>query len=404
MPWKQTDAMEERIRYVVRAERQRSSLGELSAEFGIHRTTGWRWRKRLEQIGRIEDLGEHSRRPRRSPNQIRPEVQQRILELRQKHGWGALKLGVLLEREGCSASVATINRVLARNGAVRPEDSHRPAFQRFERSAPNQLWQMDFKGMRECMAARYGTIYPLSILDDHSRFLVGLFALRDPNGELTLQCLRRVFEPYGLPEAMLMDHGTPWWSTSNGHGLTHLAVALMKQGIRLYFSGIRHPQTQGKVERLHRTMQQALEREGEGFPGWEAWTEKFRQEYNQVRPHQALAMAVPAERYQPSGRVYRDHPPPWEYESGAQVRRLNSQGCVKYRSERYFVCEALAGEEVVVEALQERILVRYRQTYVREIDVETGRTRPMVIPRQAGSASGSALRTPPGEFMRLPMS
>jgi transposase InsO family protein len=395
MPWKQTDAMEERIRYVVRAERQSDSLEELSAEFGIHRITGWRWRKRLQQVGRIEDLGERSRRPHRSPNEAPSEVQQRILELRQQHGWGALKLRVLLEREGHSASVATINRVLARHGAIRPEDSHRPAFQRFERSAPNQLWQMDFKGVKEPLAAQYGAIYPLSILDDHSRYLVGLFALRDPNGESTLQCLRRVFEPYGLPEAMLMDHGTLWWSTSNGHGLTHLTVALMKQGIRLYFSGIRHPQTQGKVERLHRTMQQALERDGGGgFPGWEAWTEKFRQEYNQVRPHQALEMAVPAERYQPSGRVYQESPPRWEYESGADVRRLNSKGCVKYRSERYFVCEALAGEEVAVETLGERILVRYRQTYVREIEVETGRTRPLVIPSQAGSASGSALRGP----------
>lgn len=394
MPWKQTNAMEERIRYVVRAERQNNSLNELSAEFGVHRTTGWRWRKRLEQVGRIEELGEHSRRPLRSPKQTSQEVQQRILELRQKHGWGALKLQVLLEREERKVAVATINRVLARHGMIGPEDSHRPAFQRFERSAPNQLWQMDFKGMKEHTATQHGSIYPLSILDDHSRFLVGLFVLRDPNGESTLQCLRRVFEPYGLPEAMLMDHGTPWWSTSNGHGLTQLTVALMKQGIRLYFSGIRHPQTQGKVERMHRTMQQALEREGEGFPGWESWADKFRDEYNQVRPHQALGMEVPAQRYQPSSRQYRENPPSWEYENGAEVQRLNSKGCVRYRSQRYFICEALAGEEVVVEKLQERVLVRYRQTYVREIEIETGRTRPLVIPCQPGSASSSALRGP----------
>jgi transposase InsO family protein len=314
------------------------------------------------------------------------------LELRQKHGWGALKLQVLLEREGCRVAVATINRVLARHGMIRPEDSHRPAFRRFEREAPNQLWQMDFKGLKEHTAAQHGSVYPLSILDDYSRFLVGLFVLRDPNGESTLQCLRRVFEPYGLPEAMLMDHGTPWWSTSNGHGLTHLTVALMKQGIRLYFSGIRHPQTQGKVERMHRTMQQTLERDGAGFPGWEAWTERFRQEYNQVRPHQALDMAVPAERYQPSPREYRDPPPRWDYERGAEVRKLNSKGCVKYGGERYFVCEALAGEQVAVERLQERVLVRYRRTYVREIEIETGRTRPLVIACQPGSVADSALR------------
>ena len=380
MPWKQTNAMEERIRFVVRAEEQSISLTELCQQFGVHRTTGWRWLQRLQQMGRIEELGEHSRKPHRSPRQTRREVEERILELRQKHGWGALKLQVLLAREDWEAvSVATINRILKRHGAIAAGESHRPAFQRFERGEPNQLWQMDFKGIQEKMAARHGRIYPLSILDDHSRYLVGLFALTDPDGAATMSCLRGALERYGVPEAMLMDHGTPWWSTSNGHGLTQLTVALLKQGIRLYFSGIGHPQTQGKVERLHRTMEQALQRDGERFPGWGAWTEAFREEYNQVRPHQALALAVPAQKHRPSGRAYQENPREWEYESGSQVRRLNSKGCVKYRSERYFVCEALAGEEVAVERLQDRILVRYRRTYVREIDLGTGRTRPLVL-------------------------
>jgi transposase InsO family protein len=401
MPWKQTNAMDERIRYAVRAETESGTLSDLSEEFGVHRSTGWRWRKRLEQVGRIEDLVEHSRRPHRSPSRTGSEVEERIVELRQKYGWGALKLRILLEREGRMVSVATINRILTRHGAVRAADSHRPAWKRFERSEPNQLWQMDFKGIRECVAARHGAIYPLSILDDHSRYLVGLFALRDPNTDRTVECLRKVFEPYGLPEAMLMDHGTPWWSTSNGHGLTRLSVLLMKQGIRLYFSGRGHPQTQGKVERLHRTMEQAIERDGKQFPGWDVWTGNFRQEYNQLRPHQALDMAVPAQRYRPSLRVYRENPPRWEYDSGTQVLRLNSKGCLRYRSQRYFVCEALAGEEVAVESLDNRILVRYRQTYVREIEPESGRTRPLVLPRQPASTAGSAR---PARDLTLPMS
>jgi transposase InsO family protein len=369
----------------VRAERQDETLAGLSQEFGIHRSTGWRWRKRLEQVGCIEELGEHSRRPRRSPNQTSAAVEQRILELRREHGWGALKLATLLKREGLVISVATIHRVLVRHGAIRAEDSNRPAFQRFERDAPNQLWQMDFKGIKDRIAARHGTIYPLSILDDHSRFLIGLFALAEPTGSTTLNCLERAFEHYGVPEAMLMDHGTPWWSTSNGHGLTQVSVALMKQGIRLYFSGIGHPQTQGKVERLHRTMEQSIARNREQCSSWEAWSERFREEYNHLRPHQALAMEVPAARYQPSARAYQKDPPPWDYESGAEVVRLNSKGCVHYQQERYFVCEALAGEPVALDRLDERILVRYRQTYVREIDVQSGRTRPLAT-RQAGSA------------------
>ena len=217
----------------------------------MYRTTGWRWRRRLGEVGRIEELGEHSRRLHASPNQTSEEVQRRIVALRGQYGWGALKLQTLLAREGRIVSVAKINRVLARRGAIRPQDSHRPAAQRFERNEPNQLWQMDFKGIGDRLAERHGAVYPLSILDDHSRFLVGFAALREPSTALTMKCLREIFEPYGLPEAMLMDHGVPWWSTSNGHGLTQLTVWLMKQGIRLYFSGVGHPQTQGKVERLH---------------------------------------------------------------------------------------------------------------------------------------------------------
>jgi transposase InsO family protein len=381
MPWKQSSEMDERIRYVVQAERQDETLSELSQEFGIHRSTGWRWRKRLEQVGRIEDLAEHSRRPRRSPSETCALVQQRILELRGKHGWGGLKLAALLKREGMVVSAATVNRVLARHGAIRPQDSHRPAGKRFERGAPNELWQMDFKGIKDRLAARHGMIYPLSILDDHSRFLIGLFALAEPTGAGTLSCLERAFERYGVPEAMLMDHGTPWWSTSNGHGLTQVSVALMKQGIRLYFSGIGHPQTQGKVERLHRTMEESILRQREQYRSWEAWSETFRQEYNHLRPHQALAMEVPAARYQRSARGYQKDPPPWDYEPGAEVVRLNSKGCVHYRQQRYFVCEALAGELVALDRLEQRILVRYRQTYVREIDVESGRTRPLATRR-----------------------
>src|SRR3984893_9120751 len=135
MPWKQSSEMDERIRYVVQAERQDETLSELSQEFGIHRSTGWRWRKRLEQVGRIEDLAEHSRRAGRGPSETCALVQQRILELRGKHGWGGLKLAALLKREGMVVSAATVNRVLARHGAIRPPASHRPAGERFEQGA-----------------------------------------------------------------------------------------------------------------------------------------------------------------------------------------------------------------------------------------------------------------------------
>lgn len=371
--------VQERMRYVVQAEAGSRPLGELAATFGVHRSTGWRWRRRIERIDQIEAFRDRPRRPVRSPRRTDQAITDRILELRQQHGWGALKIRVLLQQEKVEVSVATINRILKRQGAQEREDPIRPARHRFQREAPNELWQLDFKGMPQATVERFGMTYPLSMLDDHSRYAIGLWGLGSSDAEETWPCLVRAFEKYGVPDGMLMDHGAPWWSTSNGHGLTRISVGLMKQGIRLYFSGIRHPQTQGKVERFHRTMQERLNGWRESFPGWQQWLDEFRQEYNEVRPHQALGMATPAQYYKPSGRAYNPHPAEWDYGGEAMVRRLNSKGCIKWGGDRYHVCEALAHEYVCAETLGNRVWVRYQNTYIREIDLSTGRTRSILL-------------------------
>jgi transposase InsO family protein len=178
-----------------------------------------------------------------------------VVTLRQKYAWGARKLQALLRQEGIELGVATINRVLSRRGLVAPKDRHRPAPRRFCREAPNELWQMDFKGY---FTVREGHCHPFSILDDHSRFLIELHPLLSTQAEPVYQRLLQAFEVYGLPDAILMDHGSPWWSTTNSLGLTWLSVALIKQDIRLYYSGIAHPPTQGKVERLHGSLSWAM--------------------------------------------------------------------------------------------------------------------------------------------------
>jgi transposase InsO family protein len=307
------------------------------------------------------------------------EQEERVVALRQRYGWGAKKLVVLLGREGIGLRVVTVNRILKRRGLLVAEECHRPATQRFAREAPNQLWQMDFKGP---WAVAEGSCYPLSILDDHSRYLVGLHALPGTGAAGVAQGLTRTFETYGVPEAILMDHGTPWWNTANGHGLTWLAVELIRQGIRLYYSGIRHPQTQGKVERMHRSLKQQIDRRGRPRTLAESAQAlaEFRAEYNQVRPHEALDLEVPAQHYQPSLRAYNPQPREWEYEEGKVVKRLNAQGCLEYEQRRYFVCEALAKERVCVDRIQDKLLVRYRQMYIREIDLWSGRTTAVVLP------------------------
>ncbi len=379
MPWRVKDVMEQRIELVIRAVQGEEPLSGLCREYGISRPTGYLWMRRYQEAGSVQGLGERSRRPQHSPRRTPPEREERVVALRRRYGWGARKLVVLLAREGIPLRVVTVNRILKRRGLLVAEECHLPATQRFEREAPNQLWQMDFKGP---WAVAEGSCYPLSILDDHSRYLLGLHALRGTEAAGVARGLVETFQTYGVPEAMLLDHGTPWWNTANGHGLTWLSVELIRQGIRLYYSGIRHPQTQGKVERLHRSLKHAIDRRGrpQTLAGSAQALTEFREEYNQVRPHEALGMDVPAQHYQPSQRAYDPQPQEWEYEEGKVVKRLNTQGCLAYEQRRYFVCEALAEERVCVDRIEGKLLVRYRHMYIREIDLLSGRTTAVVLP------------------------
>ena len=174
MPWKRMDVSEQRMRFVIRAVSGGERLGALCREFGISRPTGYLWRGRNQQAGSLTSLAEKSRRPRHSPGRTAKWMEQRVVELRQQTGWGAKKLRVLLAQEQrVDLPVRTIHRILERHGLV-SEGVHGPAPQRFERSAPNELWQMDGKGKYPLSD---GECHPLSIVDDHSRYAVGLYAL-----------------------------------------------------------------------------------------------------------------------------------------------------------------------------------------------------------------------------------
>jgi transposase InsO family protein len=284
---------------------------------------------------------------------------------------------VLRDEQGRRVPVRTIQRILERRGLV-SEAAHAPALQRFERSAPNELWQVDTQGRypqpeREC--------HPLSLLDDHSRYLVGLYALPALTITLAWPCLVETFRQHGVPQGMLMDRGALWWSEHHGWSLTWLSVQLIEQGIGLHYGRVRHPQTQGKVERFHRTL--GAEVRHHGLPAvWNQWPgllAAIQQDYNQRRPHEALGMRRPCELYQPSPRA-------WEYPPGSEVKRLNSQGMLEDGGRRWFVCWALAGRWVRVERVDAKLLVSYRHMYIREIDPQRECTRPLVIRRKEATA------------------
>jgi transposase InsO family protein len=366
MAWGMVDVDEQRMRFVVRASRREKSMRELCAESEISRPTGYTWLRRYE-AGGLAGVVEQSRRPHHSPGRTAADIEQRVVELRQKRpDWGARKLHWLLEKEGLALPVITIQRILLRNGLVRPQDRYRTAVQRFSRSAPNQLWQMDFKGPVGWQAP----LGPLSILDDHSRYAITLHGTWSSKAELVKERLEEAFQRCGVPEEMLMDHGTPWWNMKAATGWTWLTVWMMKQGLQLHFSGYRHPQTQGKVERFHGSLQAATQRRG--WPWGEdrqRWLDEFRYEYNHVRPHEALGMKTPATVWNKSARKYQPPTPAWEYERGAEVRKLADQGQLHLSGRRWEISRALAGEWVKLVRLEGRILVYYCRSLVRELDL-----------------------------------
>lgn len=293
MSWNEATIMDQRIRFVVSAVQQTASMTRLCEEFGITRPTGYLWLGRYRRGG-FAALVDASHRPYTSPARTPAALEERVLELRQQYGWGGKKLVYLLSPNE-QLSVPTINRILKRRGQVPPADRHAPATMRFERELPNQLWQMDFKGH---FPLRQGWCYPLSVLDDHSRFAVGLVALSNTSTDWVWPSLVTVFRTYGIPDAMLMDHGEPWWGSANGYGLTVLAVRLSQQGIVVIHGAMAHPQTQGKVERFHRTLDEAMRRQRplpDQLARWAQRLADFRTLYNTVRPHEALAMATPAQ-------------------------------------------------------------------------------------------------------------
>ena len=370
MAWKTMDVQEQRVRFVVAASREEKSLTALCQEFGISRPTGMLWKQRYQQAG-LAGIAERSRKPQHSPSQTSEELEQRVVEVRRHYpDWGARKLQVLLAREGVQLTRSTIHRILLRRDLVPESLRRRQALQRFERGAPNELWQMDFKSPKGWNAPAG----PLSVLDDHSRYLLVLRAVWSTRAELVREQLESAFQDCGVPQAMLMDHGIPWWSTLAPGGMTGLTLWLMKQGIELHWSGRRHPQTQGKVERFHGELERALHARNAPRQEPQAWLDQFRWEHNYVRPHEALGMDTPAQRWQKSERRYDPHPARWEHPAGSWVRKVDSSGKLRLKDRHWKIGGALTGEWVRLEQVGERILVYYCRTLVRELDLSSQRS------------------------------
>jgi transposase InsO family protein len=221
------------------------------------------------------------------------------------------------------------------------------AFHRFEREHPNELWQMDFKG--HFAMTQGGRCHPLTVLDDCSRFLLGLKACANETRETVTEQLTSIFRLYGIPDRMLMDNGSPWGSDGN-NPYTRLTVWLIRLGINISHGRPYHPQTQGKDERLHRTLKAELISRrrfhdlGHCQPAFDDW----RDTYNHVRPHQALDMSVPGERYEPSSRSFPETLTPILYDTGDIVRKVDVCGRISFRNRKFRVGKAFHQQPVAL--------------------------------------------------------
>jgi len=367
MPWKtEATPMELKAEFVQMANQQSINMSRLCRRFGISRPTGYKWLRRYRKKG-LDGLHERSRRPNNSPNQTPESIEQIVVEARRRDpGWGGRKLhhhlinlatdGDLSIREDQVPAASTITRILDRHGMLADPGhaSRRGSWTRFERDQPNELWQLDFKG--EFRLDNQAYCYPLTLVDDYSRFSLAVGACADQKRQTVQSELRTVFDRYGLPKAILCDNGPPWGAGLGwrdwGPFYTRLAVWLIRLGITVIYGRPNHPQGKGKNERFNGTLQAELLKHEQFADHNQARNRMsgWRDRYNTVRPHEALDMEPPATRYRPSQSSFPDELPLVEYDPDATTRKVTSAGKIRFQNQSFTVGKAFSGYRLELRA------------------------------------------------------
>lgn len=371
MPWESKTVEELRKEFVLAAEKC-SNFSALCREYGITRKTGYKWTKRYCNGLSLSD---ESRKPFSVSNKTSTETELLIVSLRQENpGWGAKKIKYILETQGYTMPcIKTVNNILKRYGCISEEQSAKhKAFVRFEKEHCNEMWQTDFKG--EFRMADNCYCYPLNIFDDHSRFVIKI-APSLSTANIVIPVFRSAFYEYGMPDSVLSDNGPQFAGFRQGY--TQFEKWLMNHDILPIHGRIRHPQTQGKIERFHRTMNDELLKHTEiqNIADAERKLQQWQNKYNFVRPHEALNMKCPGDIYIPSDRKYKDSVSPYEYGGQFHVIKVNNWGYVRFDKWQIYLSETMIGEHIEFRPNQfgDSFIACYRNFKIAEFSVFDGK-------------------------------
>ena len=371
MPW-ESRTVEDQRREFAQAAMYCNNFSALCREFGITRRTGQKW---VDRYKSCQPLSDRSRRPHTSPARTPEEIELLILAVRADNpGWGARTIRDVLLAEGhlnipCAK---TVNNILNRYGCISQEESQkRKPFMRFEKDQCNQMWQTDFKGEFRMEDGRY--CYPLDIMDDHSRFAIKI-APRLSTANVVIPVFTEAFREFGMPDSILSDNGAQFAGFKKGY--TQFERWLMDLDVLPIHGRIKHPQTQGKIERFHRTMKQELLNHttiadiADAQNKFAIWRDK----YNNIRPHEALGMKRPGEVYKPSQRQYNENIPKYEYSGAYHVIKVNSWGYVRFNKWQIYLSETMIDQYIEFRPSPdgESFVACYRNFKIAEFDTKDG--------------------------------
>jgi putative transposase len=389
MPWKETQKMDQKIEFAMKAVNT-ESFSELCREYGISRKTGYKWRERFVSEG-VAGMQEESRRPQSHAAELGEEVVCRIVRLKEAHRhWGARKIRELyrLKYAGELPSESSFKRVLERAGLT--EKRHRQSREQSGRLeagvevlAPNDLWTVDFKGWWRGGEGK--RIEPLTVRDAHSRFILEMQIVENAKSETVGARFEHLFKAHGLPGAIRSDNGTPFACAHSLLGLTRLSAWWLALGIDLVRGRPGCPQDNGGHERMHLDIFRELER-GRACAD-QASFDLWRHEFNTERPHEAIGMARPAEVYCPSTRVFKGTPQAIDY-GAMDTRTVSKNGTIGYARDYFQISTALQGWNVGLSPTDNGLIeVWLGKLLVGHMDPKTAAFRPTTPPKKSKSRS-----------------